>query len=90
MRSAKDASVRIKVGSATAEQTQRTKKTIQRIIQKMSEKNNRELTRRGVVLMRVRYSAYDFSPNDGGHIQNVDWIIRQVPVATLWLRGTIA
>ena len=36
--------------------------------------------------MPVRKEAYDFSPNDGRHIQCIDRIIRQLPIATLWLR----
>jgi hypothetical protein len=40
--------------------------------------------------MPVRKEAYDFSPNDGRHIQCIDRIIRQRPIATLWLRGVCA
>lgn len=40
--------------------------------------------------MPVRKETYDFSPNDGRHIQCIDRIIRQLPIATLWLRGLCA
>jgi hypothetical protein len=40
--------------------------------------------------MPVRKESYDISPNDGRHVQCIDRIIRQLPIATLWLRGKSA
>ncbi len=40
--------------------------------------------------IQVRKETYNFSPDDGRNVQCIDRIIRQVPVAALWLRGTSA
>lgn len=38
--------------------------------------------------IQVRKETYNFSPDDGRNVQCIDRIIRQVPIAALWLRGT--